>query len=133
MSQDLNVCSFTGRLVKDAELKTVGQKETKCLEFSIANNTGFGQYATTSYIDVQLWGAGAAGVEPYMKKGQQIAVSGTLKQDRWVDSQGVKHTNWRLSAMSVVLLGSAKRTDDAEASLAYRELMSNAPTADTVF
>ena len=120
---DLNSCTFTGRLTKDAELKHIGAKNTTCLEFSIANNTGFGQYAKTSYINVQLWGAGASGVEPYMKKGQQVGVSGTLTQNDWVDQNGAKHTTWRLSTTNVVLLGSGKKADDAEASPSYKALM----------
>ena len=53
---DLNSCTFTGNLTKDAEVKLIGAKQTPCCEFTVANNTGFGQYEKASFIQVQLWG-----------------------------------------------------------------------------
>lgn len=103
---DLNVCTFSGRLTKDAELKMIGAKQTPCVEFSIANNTGYGQYAKVSYFNVQVWGQSGQGVLPYLKKGQPVAVSGELTQNDWVDSNGGKHTMFRLSCSKVVLLNS---------------------------
>ena len=103
---DLNSCSFTGRLTKDAELKNVGAKQTPCSEFTIANNTGFGQYEKCSYFAVQLWGARATSLMQYLTKGTRVAVTGSLTQNDWVDQNGVKHTMFRLSATDIVLLGS---------------------------
>lgn len=112
---DLNNCSFTGRLTKDAELKVIGAKQTPCAEFSIANNTGYGQFEKTSYINVQLWGSSGQNLMPYLKKGQQIAVCGELTQNDWVDQNGVKHSMWRLSATRLTLLASPKGTGTASA------------------
>lgn len=116
---DLNVFSVIGRLTKNAELKYVGAKQTPCAEFTIANNTGFGNYAKTSFVDVQLWGQSASGVTPYLLKGTQVAVSGEFVQNSWVDQNGQKHTVWRLSTTGVTLLGSAKGKDQAQAQEAY--------------
>lgn len=117
---DLNVCTFTGRLTRDAEQKLIGAKQTPCVEFSVANNTGYGDYAKTTYIDVQLWGSGNSGVVPYLKKGQQIGVSGTLTQNDWVDTNGVKHTKFRLSAMGVTLLASPQGSSQNTNAGAYK-------------
>ena len=105
---DLNCCSFTGRLTKDAEMKMIGAKQTPCTEFSIANNTGYGQFEKTTYISVQVWGARGTSLMDYLKKGTRVAVAGELTQNDWVDQNGGKHTMFRLSANSVVLLGSPK-------------------------
>ena len=105
---DLNVCSFTGRLTKEAEIKLIGAKQTPCCEFSIANNTGFGNYAKVSYANVQLWGQSGQSLLPYLKKGQQVAVSGEFVQNDWTDQNGVKHTMWRLSCSKLTLLGGSK-------------------------
>ena len=45
---DLNSCTLTGNLTKDAEVKLIGAKQTPCCEFTVANNTGFGQYEKAS-------------------------------------------------------------------------------------
>ena len=105
---DLNVFSCTGRLTKDAEIKLIGARQTPCCQFSIANNTGFGQYETTSYFDVQLWGSSGQNLVSYLTKGQPVAISGELTQNNWVDQNGQKHTNFRLSASKITLLNSSK-------------------------
>lgn len=107
---DFNSCGFTGRLTKDAELKSIGAKQTPCAEFTIANNTGYGQYEKTNYINVQLWGSSATNLMPWLKKGQQVTVSGKFNQNDWVDQNGVKHSMWRLSCMDIQLLASPKGT-----------------------
>ena len=103
---DLNSFAVTGRLGKDAETKAVGAKGTLSTEFSLANDTGFGQYAKTSWIDVRIWGQRGAAVQPYLKKGTKVAVTGQFTQNNWVDQNGVKHTAWKLEASDIVLIGS---------------------------
>ena len=105
---DMNVCTFTGNLTKDAEVKLIGAKQTACCEFTIANNTGYGQYEKASFIAVQLWGQSGSNLQPYLKKGTRVGVSGEFTQNDWVDQNGVKHSAWRLSARGVTLLSSAK-------------------------
>lgn len=110
---DLNCCAFTGRLTRDAEIKLIGARQTPCCEFAIANNTGFGQYAKTSYFNVQLWGQSGQNLISWLKKGQPVAVSGALEQNDWVDQNGVKHTAFRLSARDITLLN-ARQQQTAE-------------------
>lgn len=111
---DLNSFSVIGRITKDAELKMIGAKQTACAEFTLANNTGFGQYEKTSYVDVQLWGQAASGLVKYLTKGKQVAVQGEFVQNSWVDQNGVKHVQWRLSARGAQLLASPKGQGSAE-------------------
>lgn len=107
---DFNNCGFTGRLTKDAELKNIGAKQTPCAEFTIANNTGYGQYEKTNFINVQLWGSSATNLMTWLKKGQQVTVVGEFNQNDWVDANGVKHSMWRLSCTKIQLLASPKGT-----------------------
>ena len=100
--------SVTGRLTKNAEMKLIGAKQTPCAEFTVANNTGYGQYEKCSYIDVQLWGASGENLLKYLTKGKQVAVSGEFVQSQWVDQNGGKHSSWRLSTRNVTLLASSQ-------------------------
>ena len=79
---DLNSCSFTGRLTKDAEVVTVGAKGTQITKFSMANNTGFGTYARTNFFNVQIWGKAGVAVSQYLTKGKQVAVTGVLENNK---------------------------------------------------
>lgn len=105
---DLNSCSFTGRLTKDAEVVTVGAKGTQITKFSMANNTGFGTYARTNFFNVQIWGKAGVAVSQYLTKGKQVAVTGVLENNKWQDQNGASHDAWQLTASSVTLLADSK-------------------------
>lgn len=71
-----NNISFVGRLGNDPELKDVGS--TQVLEFTVANNTGFGDKKTTNWFRCAYWGARAVSVQQYLSKGKQIFITGEL-------------------------------------------------------
>ena len=71
-----NSISFVGRLGSDPELKDVGSSQV--LEFSIANNCGFGDKKTTNWFRAALWGKQAASLQPHLSKGKQIFITGEL-------------------------------------------------------
>jgi len=83
---DLNNATFTGRLTRDAEQKTLSTG-TQLVTFDIACNTGFGDYAKTLYITVNLWGKSGNGVFPYLNKGVQVGVSGEVELQQWTSKQ----------------------------------------------
>lgn len=105
---DLNSCSFTGRVTRDAETTTVGSKGSSLTKFSIANNTGFGQYARTQFFNVQLWGKTGEAIKQYLVKGKQVAVTGVLENQKWTGNDGLEHDSWTLTASGVTLLADAK-------------------------
>lgn len=104
---DLNSCSFVGRLTRDAEMQYVGAKETAVVKFAIANNTGYGQYARTNFINVQIWGNTGINVMQWLKKGKQVAVTGQLENNRWTDKDGHVHDSWTLTCNAIQLLADA--------------------------
>lgn len=97
---DLNNCAFVGRLTRDAEMKTIGN--STLVTFAIANNTGFGQYACTNFIEVNAWGKQAASVVQYLKKGKQVAIAGTFEDKKWKDNAGVSHDKWTLTVNGAI-------------------------------
>jgi len=73
----MNVLTITGNLGKDSEVKSFGQS-TVC-NFTVANKVGLGDKEQTIWFDCALWGKQAESKLPeYLKKGQQVAVSGEL-------------------------------------------------------
>lgn len=111
---DLNSCSFTGRLTKDATIATVGTKGTQIAKFSIANNTGFGDFAHTNFFNVQIWGKMGVAVAQYLTKGKQVALTGVLESQKWIGQDGVHHVEWQLTASSVTLLSGTKNNEGPE-------------------
>ena len=109
---DLNSCSFSGRVTKDAVVESIGAKGTQITKFSIANNTGFGQYAKTNFFNVQVWGKAGVAIAEYLKRGKQVAVTGMLENQKWTGKDGLEHDSWNLTCQSVTLLADAKATTE---------------------
>ena len=108
---DTNVCTFTGRLTKDAEIKMVG--ETEIGRYSIAVN---GRKDKVMFIDCDHWRIG--GVAEYLTKGTQVCVSGELEQQSW-EKDGQKKSKIVLSVRSLALLGAGKPREPQEEFAAF--------------
>jgi len=88
---DFNSVVLLGRLTRDPELRYVGSGAPVC-SFSVATNHHFtksdGQKGqSVTFIDVDVWRRLAELCSQFLKKGRQVLVTGTLKQDRWTDSK----------------------------------------------
>ena len=66
-----------GRLGQDAK-HTTTQGGTDICSFSLACDVGFGDNKQTVWLDVAKFGKGAEGLTRYVKKGNQLTVSGSL-------------------------------------------------------
>lgn len=102
--QDTNRVTVVGRLTRDAEIKQVGS--TEIAEIAIASNyqtkRGEEWVEEVSYFDVVKWKPGGLG--KYLTKGTQIAVDGTLRQERW-EKDGQARSRVKIHAQTVQLLG----------------------------
>jgi len=104
-----NVFSFTGTIGRDAEVRSTPNGQS-VLNVTVANNTGFGDRQKTLWIRVALWGKRAEGSFPsYLKKGQQVFVSGELSQNEY-QQDGTTRTSLELNASVLDLVG-GKRVD----------------------
>lgn len=136
--QDLNKVILIGRLTRDlgADERSFGylQNGTCKAVVSIAVNnskkSSDGQWVDeVSYFDVVIWGKTAENLKPYLTKGQQVAVEGRLKQDRWQDKQtGNNMSRVIINAESVQLVG-GKKEDTPQSSYAqqYQNQCGGAP------
>ena len=105
---DVNVCTFVGRCTRDAETTVVGSKGTSLTKWAIANNTGFGQYEKTNFFNCQMWGKQGESLKQYLVKGKQIAVVGTLENQKWSGNDGQQHDSWTLTVSQVTLLADSR-------------------------
>lgn len=103
-----NVFSCVGTLGADAEFKTVGHNATPVLSFRIANNNYNSKTKQNEplWVRCQLWGSRAEGnLKDYLKKGQQVFVSGTLTLNEYQANDGTTKTSLELNCNVVDLVG----------------------------
>ena len=107
MATDINSVTLVGRLTRDMELKTTNSG------FSIGNiglavnsskKQGDEWVEEANFFDVELLGRRAESLAQYLTKGTKIAVSGSLKQDRW-EQDGQKRSRVIITANNIQLLG----------------------------
>lgn len=73
----INSVTIQGRLGRDPELKTVGQKSL--CTFSIAHDDGWGDNKRSFWITIEAWEKKADFCAKHLKKGQRVTVAGRLK------------------------------------------------------
>lgn len=109
-----NVFSFVGTCGRDAEVRYLPSGQA-VLNVTVANNIGFGDRQQTLWVRVVLWGKRAEGnLKDYLKKGQQVFVSGELTQSEYTGNDGIKKTALELNANIIDLVG--KKNDGAQQS-----------------
>lgn len=117
-----NVFCFTGTVGKDAEVR-YAQSGLAVLNFSVANNVGFGDKQQTLWIRVALFGKRAEGsLKDYLKKGQQVFVSGELTMSEYKGSDGIAKSSLELNAHVVDLVG--KKGESSQSSQDYPKQVS---------
>lgn len=119
---DMNVCTFIGRVTRDAETSTIGAKNTALTKWGIANNTGFGQYEKTNFFNCQMWGKQGESIKQYLTKGKQICVTGQLEDTTWTSDDGTKHLQWTLTVSQVSLLADSKNAQQQASGTAGDEV-----------
>lgn len=90
---NLNLVCLQGNLVADAEI--VG-KDDSVAKFTIAVNNGFGEHKETAFVDCVAFGKQVAVIGEYFKKGKQIIVRGSLRQNRYETKEGEKRSKFEV-------------------------------------
>ena len=121
-----NVFSFTGTVGRDAEVRTTPNGQT-VLNVTVANNIGFGDRQQTIWVRVALWGKRAEGqLQNYLKKGQQVFVSGELSQREYQANDGTTKSSLELNANIIDLIGKRNEQSVAQPQQTYQTQQSPA-------
>lgn len=109
---DLNTLALIGRVTRDAELRYTSTG-TALSSFTIAVNRSVkkGDQWTdeASFIDLTVWGKTAENLNKYLVKGTQVAVQGSLEQQRW-EKDGQKFSKLAVHVDSVQLIGGKRES-----------------------
>lgn len=90
--KDINACTFSGRLVRDIEVRST-KGGTPVGTFSIAyngrkKNQQTGRYEDVpNFLDCVIYGARAQAIAQYLTKGTEVFVEGELQHSTWTDKK----------------------------------------------
>jgi single-strand DNA-binding protein len=123
-----NVFSFTGTVGRDAEVR-YAPSGLAVLNVTVANNIGFGDKQQTLWIRVALFGKRAEGqLQNYLKKGQQVFVSGELTQSEYKANDGTTKTSLELNANIIDLIGKKNEASQPQQNYQTSGVREQAPT-----
>ena len=106
----LNITALMGRLVADPELRTT-PNGTSVTSFTIAVDRSYVKPGTdrqADFIDIVAWCATADFVCKYFRKGQLIAVQGSIQTRSYQDKDGNKRKAFEIVADNVHFAESKK-------------------------
>jgi single-strand DNA-binding protein len=115
---NLNRVLLIGNLTGDPELFETGK--TKIVNASLATHQFYenGQeekQQLTTFVDLKVWGMAAENFAKLVRRGQEVLVEGTLRQDRWEDEKGNKRSKLYVNVSSWQI---AQRKNDGSAAKA---------------
>ncbi len=98
----LNVAVLMGRLTADPELRHT-QSNIPVTSFSIAVDRRYksGEERQTDFINIVAWRQTAEFVTNYFKKGQLVAIEGSIQTRRYQDKDGNNRTAFEVVANNV--------------------------------
>ena len=106
----MNSISISGNLGKDAETRFMADGKA-VVSFSVADSQG--REKPTIWWNCQLFGKRVPALAPYLLKGQQVTVVGTVTERDWIDKEGGKRKQMEIRVSDLALQG-GKREQAAD-------------------
>jgi single-strand DNA-binding protein len=106
----LNVAVLMGRLVSDPELRHTSNDVAVC-SFTLAVDRAFqksGQDRKADFIDIVAWRSTAEFAAKYFRKGQLVAIQGSIQTRSYTDKDGNKRKAFEVVADNVHFAESKK-------------------------
>ena len=115
----MNNWNFTGNLGKDAETRFTAGGDA-VVSFSVAVKAGFGDKATTTWVNCTMWGKRGQAVAEYLNKGALVGVNGEACLRPWKDKEGQEKQSLDVRVDNLTLL-SPRNTGDRPADPPQRK------------
>lgn len=106
----MNSICVAGNLGRDAEVRYLNDG-TAVASFSVADSQGRDKPAI--WWDCSIFGKRAEALAPYLTKGQQVTVSGTVTEREWTDKNGQQRKSMGVRVQEIALQG-GKRDERQE-------------------
>lgn len=110
----INKAIIMGRITANPELRKTPSGVSTCT-FSVAVERNYknGAERLTDFLTVVAWRQTAEFVSSYFKKGELIAVDGTLQARKYTDKNGNNRTAVEIVADNISFCGSGKKNGEA--------------------
>ncbi len=135
MVTDINSVLIIGRLTRDSEAK-YSASGTAIVRFSIANTQsrkdGDQWVEESHFFDAVMLGRRADALQRYLLKGKQVALQGTLQQNRWQDKQTSQNrSRVEIFVNDIQLIGGSSRNDQRNDQRAHQQTNANTGNGST--
>ena len=117
----LNSVCLMGRLTADPELKSTQSGVSVC-NFRIAVDRTYqpkGQEKQTDFINIVTWRGTAEFVSRYFRKGQLVAVQGSIQTGQYTDRDGNKRTTFDVVADNVFFAEKKAKSGETKQGAGY--------------
>lgn len=111
MSNNLNSCNFIGNIVRDPELRPVGQSSVA--NFTIAVGWKSKDKEGVEWVNVNAWGKLGEIVAQYAVKGTKVFVQGRMKTEKYT-KDGVEKQVTKIEADKVEFLSKAGSSNETQ-------------------
>lgn len=109
----MNSWAISGNLGRDAESRFTPSGDA-VTSFSVAVKAGFGEKATTTWVNCTMWGKRGEAIAQYLKKGTLVGVVGEASLREWEDKEGQKRTVLEVRVNDLTLLSKQERQQDPQ-------------------
>ena len=110
--------NITGRLTRDAEVRTLSNKK-QVVNFSVATNDSYRnkqgeRIEQTTYFDCAYWIS--ANVARLLTKGTLVELTGRVSTRAWVSKDGEARAGLNFHTSNIKLHGGSRRTETVQAT-----------------
>ncbi len=128
-----NVMNITGRLTRDAQVRTTSQGK-QVVTFSVAVNDNYKnkqgeRIEQTAFFDCSYWIT--PNVAKLLTKGLLVELTGRLSARAWISGDAEPKASLNFHTSNIKLLGGSRRNDTPQAAIATPA--NNAPVDDLPF
>ena len=110
----MNNVNIIGRLTKDVEVrKTSTNKSVSSFSIAVDNLATKDGEKTTSFFNCNAWNSVAETLSKYTRKGDRIALSGSLIQRNYDNKNGEKNSVVEINVNSITLIENKKENTSA--------------------
>lgn len=108
----MNSITVAGNLGKDMEIRTMPNGDPVG-SFSVADSQV--RDKPSIWWNCQLFGKRATALQPYLVKGQQVTVCGSVTEREWTDKDGQKRKSMDIRVNEIALQGGKREQQNAPA------------------
>ncbi|HKL74201.1 MAG TPA: single-stranded DNA-binding protein [Clostridia bacterium] len=108
----MNRVFLIGNLTRDPELTVTSSDITNC-KFSVAVTRSYNK-RETDFFTIVCWRGLAENCGKYLRKGSKVGISGSVQNNNYEGSDGVRRYTTEIVADEVQFLTSKAETEDAE-------------------